>query len=86
LEKKYKKYMKAILVINEMPNSCDECEVRCGGYTAKEYSEKSIKRPSWCPLKPFPRMSGVVHQDADGWCKLSDYSRGWNDCLEEIEK
>ena len=48
--------MKAILVFDEMPNSCEKCEVRCDGYTAKEYKEcveKGIKRPSWCPLKPM---------------------------------
>lgn len=68
--------MKAILVIDKMPNSCDECEVRCDGYTAKEYSEKSIKRPSWCPLKPMPYKSV--------WD--NDFSDGWNACLKEIEK
>ena len=52
--------MKAILVIDEMPVSCDKCEVRCGGYTAKEYAEKSIKRPSWCPLKPMNYKIGAL--------------------------
>ena len=51
--------MKAILVIDEMPNSCDKCEVRCDGYTAKEYFEKNIKRPDWCPLKPMPQKKEV---------------------------
>ena len=50
--------MKAILVIDKMPNSCDECEVKCTGYTAKEYAEKGIKRSSWCPLKPIPEGHG----------------------------
>lgn len=36
------------------------------------------------PLKPLPDVSGLVHQDTDGWCELSEYSRGWNDCLEKI--
>ena len=36
------------------------------------------------PLKSMPKMSGLVHQDTDGWCELSEYSRGWNDCLDEI--
>ncbi len=35
-------------------------------------------------LKPLPKMSGLVHQDTDGWCELSEYGRGWNDCLDEI--
>ena len=56
--------MKAILVIDEMPVSCDKCEVRCDGYTAKEYAEKGIKRPSWCPLKPMPKkFNDDVYED-----------------------
>jgi len=84
--------MKAILVINEMPKNCDKCPIRFSGdpnewcWFLKHGLDDIQSKPSWCPLRPFPRMSGLVHPDVDGWCKLSDYSRGWNDCLEEIEK
>ncbi len=77
--------MKAILVLDKMPNSCDECEVRCTGYTAKDYAQKGIKRPSWCPLRPLPQKkgkSGELHQyDTD-----IHYEIGWNECIQEIEK
>ena len=94
--------MKAILVIDDMPNSCDKCEVRCDGYTAKEYSEKGIKRPSWCPLKPIPeklrieasRIEDVMSSEFD-IDKLTLkiqldtdklFALGWNACIEELEK
>lgn len=66
--------MKAILVFTEMPKSCDECEVRCGGYTAKEYSEKNIKRPSWCPLKPIVFCEECKYADELGEWSKYDYS------------
>lgn len=75
---------KAILVIDKMPNSCDECIVRCDGYTAKEYSEKSIKRPSWCPLKPMPKKKETDSTGTIEEYMLKGYDRGWNDCLKEI--
>ena len=79
--------MKAILVIDKMPVSCDKCEVRCGGYTAKEYSEKSIKRPSWCPLKLLPKRREtrtdieelIWDMDAE-----TIYALGFNRCLKDI--
>lgn len=70
--------MKAILVIDKMPNSCDGCEVRCGGYTAKEYAEKGIKRPSWCPLKLLRKKTPY------GSDLFNDYVRGYNDCIDDI--
>lgn len=69
--------MKAILVI-DMPKACDECEVRCGGYTAKEYAEKGIKRPSWCPLKLLRKKTPY------GSDLFNDYVRGYNDCIDDI--
>lgn len=77
---------KAILVIDEMPNSCDECEVRCGGYTAKEYSEKNIKRPLWCPLKPMPKEEDIyeVGMDEEDTNAKRQWNKGWNACLKEI--
>lgn len=92
--------MKAILVIDDMPNSCDECEVRCGGYTAKEYAEKGIKKPSWCPLKPMPEKLYVeANSIEDVMPSEFDMDKfilkirldadklcalGWNACLDDI--
>ena len=58
-------------------------EVNCVADSYKENENKGIK-PDWCPLKPMPEKSGLVHQDVDGWWKLSEYSRGWNECIDEI--
>ena len=70
---------KAILVIDMPENCASGCPIMC-------LTRGINHRPTWCPLKPLPQKSGLVHQDADGWCKLSEYSRGWNACIEEIEK
>ena len=69
--------MKAILVFTEMPKSCDECEVRCGGYTAKEYSEKSIK--------PVPDRE-KTNDGSNVEFKMIDeaWTSGFNACLNEI--
>lgn len=75
--------MKAILVIDKMPNSCDECEVRCGGYTAKEYTQKGIKRPSWCPIKPMPKKRSTNYT-SDFQEIYKAEARGWNACIDEI--
>lgn len=37
-------------------------------------------RPSWCPLKPMPHSKQMENR----WFS-DDYSKGWNDCLAEIE-
>lgn len=78
--------MKAILVFDKIPNSCDECEVRCGGYTAKDYALKGIKRPSWCPLKLMPERMKVDYETITS-AEVSEkvIAIGWNACLEEIE-
>ena len=73
---------KAILVI-DMPNSCNECEVRCTGYTAKDYAEKGIKRPSWCPLRPLPQKKGK-YGEAHEYDTDIHYEIGWNECLAKI--
>lgn len=49
--------MKAVLVIDKMPNSCGECIVRCDGYTAKEYAQRTIIKPNWCPLRSIPNKA-----------------------------
>ena len=78
----------SILVFDEMPNSCAECDVICTGYTEKEYSEKGIKRPSWCPLRPLPQKKhkngGSRVIDGVEWYYDSEHDDGWNDCLDEI--
>lgn len=76
--------MKAILVINEMPNNCGECKlINLQGIgesicNAVDWS----KRPSWCPLRPLPEKK--KHEEEIDYDY--GYIDGWNDCLEELEK
>ena len=72
--------VKAILVV-EMPKNCAKCKLQylqgigeaiCNAVDWEE-------RPSWCPLKPMP--------EKQEYAVLSpSYRRGWNDCIEELEK
>lgn len=73
--------MKAILVIDEMPNQCLECpcyrQVR-GNTLLLEYCNANEKRltwqevvevPEWCPLKPMPeKRKRELHQYVGDRC------------------
>jgi len=73
--------MKAVLVFDKMPNSCGECIVRCDGYTAKEYAQRTLIKPNWCPLRPLPKeMEHTENEDANS---LS-FRNGWNSYYFEI--
>lgn len=85
--------MKAILVI-DMPNRCSECplcskdENYWGDIVSAEcqmqykgYLANDLIKPSWCPLKLLPHSKQMENR----WFS-DDYSKGWNDCLEEIQK
>ena len=75
--------MKAVLVV-EMPTSCSMCWLDS---TCKVWQEEPTKwtgfndRLEGCPLKPMPHSKQMENR----WFS-DDYSKGWNDCLEEIEK
>lgn len=78
--------MKAILVI-DLPQTCTACPitsicatdgrkaleiVRCGG---------AEKRMDFCPLKPLPNRIEVCGK----WIS-EEYQKGWNACVEVLEK
>ena len=84
--------MKAILVIDDMPNDCLKCP--CYRQTRDDGLFEDCKAvlrplspaerdevPEWCPLKPMPKK--IPFDEA---FKMEDYTDGWNACLEEIEK
>lgn len=86
--------MKAVLVLNEMPKCCDDCQLNydmgfgCDGFALDDYTPIDMKemldetkRPSWCPLKEMPNKMAVE----DRWFS-EEFSRGWNACIEEIER
>lgn len=87
---------KAILVIDEMPKCCNNCPCnyednhfnwRCGATKDYLYGEEEEKRPSWCPLKELPqRIYNIENYEGIAIPTQDDYTKGFNDCLEEIER
>lgn len=72
--------MKAILVIDEMPENCGKCRLadfgECRG--TKSYIHMPIKgRPKECPLKSLPEKK--EHEEEVDYDY--GYIDGWNDCI-----
>ena len=93
--------MKAVLVLDEMPRCCDECQlnydmgVDCDALPMisktpvdKRGMHNEEKRPSWCPLKEMPekRILPSWQVNNTNYGEEPWFSDGWNACLEEIEK
>lgn len=80
---------KAILVLNEMPTSCKECQFASvfidPDFTCLANNKRITigidKKPDWCPLVELPeKLDEWYGDDTDA------YERGYNACLDEIEK
>ena len=84
---------KGIIILNEIPEKCDQCLVRHPGLAYCQITQKSTshsstgkplsekKRPDWCPVRPMPGRA--CHED---YCDNGRYDKGWNDCLKTILK
>ena len=87
---------KAVLVLDEMPTSCDLCPfceiyetpsgvMTCNNFLSEEYgcdvSDYIGARPEGCPLRELPGK--VYHEN---FCDNGRYDRGWNECLDEITR
>lgn len=55
------------------------------------YDYENPRKPSWCPLIPLPekRYDNKVYREDDWFMTnpistLTQYERGWNDCIEKI--
>lgn len=75
--------MKAILILDEMPESCEMCylcRMREQGrfcVITKEYDHEIGCVQKNCPLKPMPHYKlNTIPNGA--------YARGWDDCIDEI--
>ena len=70
--------MKAILVIElDDDVNLEEVEIR---YAIQDMYGMPVKAEvDGCPLKPMPHSKQMENR----WFS-DDYSKGWNDCLEEI--
>ena len=88
--------MKAVLTI-EMPESCIKCEY-CGYKESDEKQRVCLfmssawplegnlhKRHNFCPLRPLPKKEEKPIKGEDDYNDFCiGYTRGWNECLEEI--
>lgn len=82
---------KAVLVLEEMPKYCFECPLSvdgwCYGTNDCGISESWEERPKWCPLKEMPkRIENVDDQTIFDYEDAGAEVKGWNRCIEEIEK
>lgn len=89
--------MKAILVLNEMPEACGPCRFSERGDQphciasgrAHAVDLRRADRPDWCPIKEMPKKEIIVFHIVDGEIQEKEevaFKQGWNSCLEEIEK
>lgn len=93
--------MKAVLVI-DMPNNCYDCQYcrfdarrynfRGCVLTDTEVQDGTIdickEVHSCCPLKPMPKEEDIyeVGMDEEDTNAKRQWNKGWNACIEEIEK
>ena len=82
--------MKAILVLNEMPENCLECPlgknmsiaietcIQCPLGKCAIDAETEI-RPDWCPLKPMPSKKPHTENVLEVFTNA-----GYNACIDEI--
>jgi len=90
---------KSVIVI-DTPTSCTTCHLNYDSYglsdicclTGKitdDYSEANTK-PTWCPLTPLPEhknLNSCVNGAANFENILHyNYTQGFNDCLNQIQK
>jgi len=82
---------KVILVMDNMPESCDKCslfhnhysDMCCGGLRNRtiDYPYPKDFRQDWCPLKDLPEREDVNFENTE---YDVGYITGWNECIEKI--
>lgn len=79
--------MKAILILNNMPEDCFDCDFCQGGYllsylcglTGEEFEFINGERKGFCPLKPMPKKLELKTEDEiDNYIKNLGYERVGN--------
>lgn len=89
---------KGIIVLDEVPEKCNKCrfwfakatvpvEYRCMGLQIEiTENELTKEKPDWCPIKEIPvRLEELKCPHSMSDYQRKGFSRGWNDCLSEIE-
>lgn len=88
--------MKPIILIDEIPSKCHGCrfddfDYRCKltGFDHEDYVMRGT-RDIRCPLKSmpndYPPYTKIREQNFYTEEESDAYEKGWNDCLEEIQK
>lgn len=81
--------MKAILILEEMPNSCSKCPCfnREDGFCQTDKKERrhdGTARPYWCLLKNMPQRVTKLNPNEHDY--LEGMYNGWNSCINYIEE
>ena len=72
--------MKAILVLNEMPENCFKCKLQdWANCRIVKGCHTGDTRPDWCPLRPAPEKRQATN---DFWQGCVNIVR--NHCIDEI--
>ena len=72
--------MKAILVLNEMPENCFKCKLQdWANCRIVKGCHTGDTRPDWCPLRPAPEKRQTTN---DFWQGCVNIVR--NHCIDEI--
>lgn len=83
---------KAILILDEMPHNCKECDIMFKGDYSDWCPSKNARtdvydyiitntKPDWCPLKELPEK----HNNIRTWDEYyNGYDIGWNNCIDTI--
>lgn len=75
-------------------NGCESCMFDTYGHCIVKANEKDYNKradENWCPLKPMPlKRETHVYWKSVGignipTHEISDYDKGWNDCVEFME-
>ncbi|MCD8104481.1 MAG: hypothetical protein LUF35_05660 [Lachnospiraceae bacterium] len=86
--------MKAILILDEMPDSCEKCPLlrydvvrRIGCAVTSNIVIRKVgeKKPKWCPLCLMPEEQDICGTYPREDEKTPSYFIGWNDALRAIE-
>ena len=85
--------MKAVYVLDEMPESCFECYFRGGGdydpicctpdFAGADVEEYDSSRPDWCPFREMPPRRNIPSEGTDPY--IRGIAQGFNLCLRAIE-
>lgn len=71
--------MKAILVLDEMPENCFKCKLQdWANCRIVKGCHTGNTRPDWCPLNPMPEKPDYPPINENS------YVAGYNACIDEI--